>query len=215
VWPLNQMGGSVLFSRAVCSLVVAAAVVLPDAPRAEAVRAYLDSPEQAVATFCPSGDLVAAATSFAGYFTDPSEPFPLTGAVTYVRGVATNISGCLDDTPQIDFFLPEGGELAVSAVNPVICTRGALDGTFRERIANGPDSSCLQTPLAGRNGGAFFGFATLAPGTFLEIQVPVVFRTKLDGEAGPVSHRLTVVTESGFGFMAAEQPVLTYDPTLR
>jgi len=197
----------------ICSLVVA--VLLLTTARAEAARAYLDSPAQAVATFCPSGDLVAAARSTAGYLTDPSEPFPTTGGVTYVRAVVANISGCLDDVAGFDFFLPEGGDFAVSTANPVICTRGRLDGTLREPVPTGSDSSCLQTPTIGENGGPFFGFSALPPGGFLEIQVPVVFRTKLDGSAGPVSHRLTILTTSSFGIMAPEQAVTTFDPLVQ
>lgn len=192
--------------RAICALLMWLAFVTWTDARA--ARAYFDGTFQSVSTFCPvTGNAVIAAQSYAGYFTDPNEPYPQTGDLAYVHAVAANVSGCVNDALGFEFFLPDGASFAISAANPVVCIRGKLDGTFSENVSNSSNSSCSQSPSTGSNGGSFFGYSATPSGWYLEIRVPVAFNKKLLGIAGPNSHRLTVATSSAYGTMFPYQPV--------
>ena len=177
----------------------------------EAVRAYSDGTFQSNQTFCPvTGNLVTVLQSYAGYFTDPSEPYPRAGDLAYVRAVGVNVSPCVNDAVGFEFFPPLGANLAISANNPVYCIRGRLDGTITENVPNDANGSCSQTPSIGANGGYYFGFSALPPGWYLEIKVPVVFTQQLFGIAGPTSHRLTVAASSAYGTVFPFQPVTVF-----
>ena len=58
---------------------------------AEAVRAYADGGLQSNGTLCPvTGNAVTVLQSYAGYFTDPNEPYPRAGDLAYVRACGRN-----------------------------------------------------------------------------------------------------------------------------
>ena len=181
---------------------------------AEAVRAYADGGLQSNGTLCPvTGNAVTVLQSYAGYFTDPNEPYPRAGDLAYVRAVGANVSPCVADAVGFEFLLPLGANLAISTTNPVYCTRGRLDGTFTENVpVNGTNGSCSQTPSIGRYGGYYFGYSGLPPGWYLEIKVPVVFTQQLLGIAGPTTHRLTVAALSTYGDVFPFQPVTVFQP---
>jgi hypothetical protein len=189
------------------------------APLSHAARSYFDGGNQSNGTLCPvTGNGVTVLQSYAGYYTDPSEPYPRAGDLAYVHAVGVNVSPCVNDVVGFEFFLPLGANLAITASTPVYCIRGKLDGTFSEYVPNGNGSACSQTPSIGTNGGLFFGYSGLPPGWFLEVQVPVVFTQQLLGLAGPTSHRLTVATSSTYGTVFPYQPVTVFQaaaaPTL-
>jgi hypothetical protein len=182
--------------------------------QAYAARAYLDSPFQSVQTLCPvTNTAVVVTQTGVGYFTDPAEPFPYTGDVTYVRAFAYNVSGCVNDAVGFEFFLPDGASLAVNTTFPVLCYRGKFDGTspaVESVPPNAANSSCSQVPQVGANGGSFFGYSALPPAWYLEIQVPVVFNKQLFGIAGPNSHRLAAAATSAYGTMWPSEPVTSF-----
>ena len=75
-------------------------------------------------TFCNVGigQNVFVLTAYAGYFGSAS--FPKTGDTGYVHAVASNVSpsACqFNDTVRLEFFLPTGASLAISATNKVFC----------------------------------------------------------------------------------------------
>ena len=179
---------------------------------AEAVRAYADGGLQSNGTLCPvTGNAVTVLQSYAGYFTDPNEPYPRAGDLAYVRAVGINVSPCVNDAVGFEFFPPLGANLAISATNPVYCIVGKLDGSITPyNVPNNANGSCSQTPSIGRYGGYYFGFSALPPGWYLQIQVPVVFTQQLFGLAGPTSHRLTVAALSTYGDVFPYQPVTVY-----
>ena len=181
---------------------------------AEAVRAYADGNFQSNQTFCPvTGNLVTVLQTYAGYFTDPNEPYPRAGDLAYVHALGANVSPCVNDAVGFEFFPPVGANLAISATNPVYCILGKLDGSIAPfNVPNNANGSCSQTPTIGVNGGYYFGFSVLPPGWYLEMQVPVVFTQQLFGLAGPTSHRLTVATSSTYGTVFPFQPVTVYQP---
>jgi hypothetical protein len=181
------------------------------AREANAARAYFDGNIQSLSTVCPVlGSVVVANSSYVGYFTDPSEPYPRVSDLGYVRAVSANVSGCVGDAVGFEFFMPLGANLAISQSTPVICIRGRLDGSFTEQVANDSNGSCSQTPLTGTNGGLYFGFSALPSGWYLEIRVPVTYSQQLFGLGGPTSHRLTAATISAYGTAFPFQPVTVF-----
>ncbi len=178
---------------------------------ANAQRAYFNGGIQSNKTLCPvTSNEVTVVNTQAGYFTDPGEPYPKTGDLAYVHALATNVAPCVADAVGFQFFLPEGAVLAISASNPVYCMRGRLDGSFWEYVPNDANGGCSQTPSAGTYGGYYFGWSGLAPAWWYEVRVPVVFYKKLDGLAGPTTHRLTVATQSTYGDLFPYQPVTVF-----
>ena len=181
---------------------------------AEAVRAYADGGLQSNGTLCPvTGNAVTVLQSYAGYFTDPNEPYPRAGDLAYVRAVGVNVSPCVGDAVGFEFFPPLGANLAISASNPVYCIVGKLNGSITPyNVPNDANGGCSQTPSTGRYGGYYFGYSVLPPGWYLEIKVPVVFTQQLFGIAGPATHRLTVAALSTYGDVFPFQPVTVYQP---
>jgi hypothetical protein len=187
---------------------------LMSARPADAQRAYFDGSWQSNYTWCPvTGDLVTVLNTYAGYYTDPNEPYPKTGDLGYVHAVAANVAPCVADAPGFDFFLPEGASLAISASNPVYCIRVRLSDGYWEYVPNDANGACSQSPQVGAYGGYFFGWSALPPGWYLEIRVPVVYDKQLLGLGGPESHRLTIATSSTYGALTPFQPVTVfYEP---
>lgn len=188
--------------------------VLMSARQAEAQRAYFDGSWQSNYTMCPvDGTLVTVLNSYAGYYTDPNEPYPKTGDLGYVRAVAANVAPCVSDAPGFDFFLPEGASLAISASNPVYRIRGRFSDGYWEYVPNDANGGCSQSPQAGAYGGYFFGWSALPPGWYLDVRVPVVYYKKLLGLGGPSTHRLSLVTSSTYGNLTPFQPITVfYEP---
>lgn len=179
--------------------------------QARAERDWFNGVMASVSAICPiTNILVTSSQTYVGYYTDPAEPYPMTGDVAYVHAVATNISPCSNDAIGFDFYLPEGAELAIDAATPVYCFRGKLDGYY-EQVPNADNSACSQSPSPGTSGGGwFFGYSALPPGWWLEIQVPVRFNKKLLGMAGPNTHKLYAVSHTSWGTSVAEQPVTVF-----
>ena len=178
---------------------------------ASAVAAYVDGvyqPLSATGAFCIPGTV--GLQTYASYLTDPAQPYPKTGDISYVRAVGVNVSGCMNDVVGFEFFLPDGASLAISANNPVFCYRGTLDGVSFENVLNTSNSSCSQTPSTGNNSGLFFSYSALPSGWYLDVRVPVVFNKKLLGLAGPTSHRLTIATSSVNGTAFPNLPLTVY-----
>ncbi|MFN0245810.1 MAG: hypothetical protein ACKV2T_02810 [Kofleriaceae bacterium] len=133
-----------------------------------------------------------AANTWASYENELS-----TGDVAYVRAVVWNGNKCKKDRSAFWFVLPEGAVLAVSPQTPVRCLRGNGTG-YVEEVPYSATSNCLQKPL-GTATNFYFGHSDLEYGWFLEIQVPVRYRKRLDGSQW--QHDLMVTTVSDFGHL--------------
>ena len=134
--------------------------------------------------------------TYAGYLTDGST-FPKTGEVAYVHAVGYNISGCaFGESFGPEFFLPDGASFAISANNPVYCLLSKPGVIAPFPVPTNPNGSCSQSYTLGNHGGAFFGWATLAPGWQLEVQVPYIFNKSLLGLAGGAGSVLNVASSA-------------------
>jgi hypothetical protein len=180
-------------------------LVLAVGGQAAAAPSFVDgTPVEGEAICILSGNTVTGVVSRAGYVVDPVAELPQLGQVTYIHAVATNKNSCEPggETVGFEFFLPPGASLAVSAANPVKCFIG--NGS-----TSGPAPNCLQVPVPGNTGGAFFGFQSgLAVNWSFEIHVPVIFNQPIVGAPLRVSTASDWGTEDSF--VAVTAP---YQPT--
>lgn len=149
-------------------------------------------------------------TAFAGYWATDDASFPATGDVTYIRAAAAVVGNpCAGgDTIGFEFFAPSQTELAVSANTPVRCLATNLE--TGETTSVDPNIHCLQTPEQGDNGGAFFGYATVASGWMFEIRVPVRFLRRMTGGSAPTDQLQVLTSTSGGDVVTTVSPLVAY-----
>jgi hypothetical protein len=153
----------------------------------------------------PPGNLVSSWTGWQG---DPNSP-PYVNTVYYVLVKWDELlvgSFCPWVAIQADLYLPPGTDLAISAANPVRCFYRARDGNFSQL----PEGQCSQTPLIAPNGAVTIRDPTQndplcprcfahAPGTALEVQVPVASRTPFNAAIRAVVLASTPISSASVG----------------
>jgi len=171
-------------------IVLAAALLVAGfAHKASAAPHWQDSPLNVSGAFCG-----IATTAKVGYWLDLGSS-PHTGDVSYIHGMAQ--AGCAFDTVGIEFLLPAAVQ---PAEGPVYCFKNGAP------LVNSSTGSCSQTATAGNFGGLFYGFSSLKPGEWFEIQIPVRWFKSLPGT-------VAVALSSGIASLSpAIQPSIIYRP---
>ncbi len=178
---------------------------------AQAQGGFFDSNFVSLNGICPVTNIpVVVSQNSVGYFTDPSNSYPKTGDVVYVRATSTNVSGCLNDVVGFDFFFPANTVFAIDATNKVRCYRVRISDGQAEEFVQDSNGACSQTPGVGTSGGNSFGWSALASGFRLDIRVPVRFNQQLLGLAGPNTHKLQAVADTTWGKALAELAVTSF-----
>ena len=136
---------------------------------------------------CIIGNTEIMTAAYAGYSVFGNTPWVATQQVFYTHLIVTQLGNtCVPNAVVIDFNLPAGLELAVSATDPVFCF-GLFPGSSsdpRRRLANyanDPDYGCPQNfplgtfgyQLSAPRGGWSGGTWGMMQGVWLEFMIPV------------------------------------------
>lgn len=174
-------------------VLAAALVVASSSTKAFATPHWQDSPVNSSWAWCGVGT-----TAKIGYVLDLGLS-PHTGDVTYIHAIAQ--AGCAFDTVGFDFLLPATIQPAVSAANPVYCFKNGV------AMATSSTGACSQSFQVGNFGGYFYGWSSLQPGEWFEIQIPVRWYKSLPGT-------MSAALTSGIASLSPSiQPSIIWRPT--